>query len=412
VVASTRALTRRVLALIRAWLADDRFARSRLVVATCGAVGERPVDLAGAAVWGLVRAAQAEHPGRFLLADLDEPGWPAGVPVTAEPQVAVRGGVVLAPRLVRVTAGEHPARWDGSVLVTGGADSLGGLVARHLVTEHGVRDLVLAGPRGIGTAGAPELRDELAGLGADVRMVACDAADREALARVLAGIPGLRGVVHTAEGPAGGRHRALDADRMDAVARPKAGAAWNLHELTQDMELTAFVMFSSAAGLFGDRGRGDHAAANAFLDALAAWRHARGLPATSLAWGSWARPKGMGAPEPGAGRMGCGGTASLSVEEGLALFDAGVGIGRPVAVPIRLDLSGLEILGDALPPLLRALVRVRRRAVAGDPGPAALLGMPDRDAAVLRLVRSRAAAVLGHTGPVAADPGLPPGLRE
>ncbi|WP_346164538.1 polyketide synthase dehydratase domain-containing protein, partial [Streptomyces bangladeshensis] len=168
--AEVRAGVAAALARVQEQLADDR--PGRLVFVTRGAVAALPdeaPDPVAAAVWGLVRSAQSEHPGRFLLADL-EPG--DGAPVSAavlpgEPQTAVRDGQVLAPRLVRsvdVPAGAVPFGADDVVLVTGGTGALGRVVARHLVTEHGVRRLVLASRRG----GAGELVAELAGLGAAV----------------------------------------------------------------------------------------------------------------------------------------------------------------------------------------------------------------------------------------------------
>ncbi|NEC92810.1 beta-ketoacyl reductase, partial [Streptomyces sp. SID12501] len=221
----------------------------------------------------------------------------------------------------------------GTVLVTGASGSLGGLFARHLVSEHGVRNLLLVSRRGEAAAGASELSAELVGLGAEVSWAACDVADRGALAAVLDGIPAerpLTGVVHTAGVLDDGVIGSLTAERLSAVLRPKVDAAWNLHELTRDLGLSAFVMFSSAAGVFGGAGQGNYAAGNVFLDALAAHRNAQGLAGTSLAWGLWAETGGMGAAlgAEDVSRLGRGGVSALTAAEGLALFDAAPASGQ------------------------------------------------------------------------------------
>ncbi|NEY36891.1 KR domain-containing protein, partial [Streptomyces sp. PRKS01-65] len=244
--------------LVRAWLADDRFLSSRLLVVTRGAVtagedGAGP-DLAGAAVWGLLRSAQAEHPGRIVLADIDDdpaslPLLPA-VPASGHDQVAVRAGTVLVPRLAPLPATDTAAPApdpDGTVLVTGGTGALGALFARHLVTRRGVTRLLLTSRRGPDAPGARELAAELTALGATVHIAACDAADRTALAALLGTLPPqhpLTGVVHTAGVLDDGIVTALTPDRLAPVLRPKADAAWHLHELTRDHPLTMFVLFS------------------------------------------------------------------------------------------------------------------------------------------------------------------------
>ncbi|MFF7216947.1 SDR family NAD(P)-dependent oxidoreductase, partial [Streptomyces sp. NPDC008238] len=407
----------RVLGLVQEWLEDERFAASRLVFLTRGAVaavpGDEVADLVHAPVWGLVRSAQSENPGRFGLIDLD--GEIDADTVTAalrsgEPEVAVRAGTFLVPRLVRAVAKAGPLVLEGTVLVTGASGELGGLFARHLVSEYGVRDLLLVSRRGADAPGAAELTAELAGLGASVSWAACDVADRDALAGVLDAIPAerpLSAVVHTAGVLDDGVVGSLTAERLSAVLRPKVDAAWNLHELTRDMDLSAFVLFSSAAGVFGNAGQANYAAANSFLDALAVHRRSQGLAATSLAWGLW--DGGMAGV---ASRSGRGAVNALSEQEGLALFDTAAASPTAVLVPLKLDLAALRSQvsgGGMLPPLLSGLVRVpaRRAAKAGIGSVAeSLAGLPaaEQEAHVLELVRSEVAAVLGHAGPEGVAP--------
>ncbi|WP_290061092.1 MDR/SDR family oxidoreductase, partial [Amycolatopsis solani] len=234
----------------------------------------------------------------------------------------------------------RPLDPDGTVLVTGGTGTLGARIARHLVTAHGVRRLLLVSRRGPDAPGAPELASELTTLGAEVTIAACDAADRDALAGLLAG-RSLTGVVHTAGVLADGLVTGLDPERLADVLRPKVDAAVNLHELTRDQDLALFVLFSAAAGVFGTSGQGNYAAANTALDALAAHRRALGLPGVSLAWGLWAEASGMTGHLGTAdlARMSRGGMTGLSDAEGLALFDAAVARGETLAIPARLDLS-------------------------------------------------------------------------
>ncbi|MFE2758193.1 SDR family NAD(P)-dependent oxidoreductase, partial [Actinosynnema sp. NPDC059335] len=403
-VEQAHALTRQVLHDVRRALADD----TRLVFVTRSATG---TDLASAAAWGLVRSAQAEHPDRFLLVDHDgtdasRQALPAAVRAAfaqAEPQVLLRDGALLAARLTKTAQDATPQPLRGTALITGGFGVLGGLTARHLVTEHGVRHVVLVGRRGPATPGADELVAELAGLGATVTAAACDVADRDALAGLLATIDDLRVVVHTAGTVADAVVESLTPEQVDAVLRPKADAAWHLHELTRDLD--AFVLFSSAAGVLGSPGQANYAAANAFLDALARHRHALGLPAVSLAWGQWARESGITGhlTEADRLRLARAGLVALPTDRALALLDVGLATGSPVLVPAHLDPAA------ARTPLLRGHGR-QRRAQAPAVTPADLLGRlaglaePEQRALLLEVVNAHSAAVLGHTTPLTADP--------
>uniref|UniRef100_UPI0005BCBC29 type I polyketide synthase n=1 Tax=Streptomyces sp. NRRL F-5123 TaxID=1463856 RepID=UPI0005BCBC29 len=419
-------VTARHLGLLQDWLDDERLADSRLVTVTSGAIaalaGEDVTDLRHAALWGLVRTAQSEDPGRFVLADVDDGSvgvLPAAL-ASGEPQLALRDGSAYAPRLVR---GERlaggTAAWDrdGTVLVTGGTGSLGALVARRLVAVHGVRRLLLAGRRGPRAEGAAELAAELTAAGAEVTVAACDVADRTALADLLASIPGdrpLTAVVHTAGVLDDASIGSLTPEKLAAVWQPKAAAAWHLHELTRDLDLAAFVLFSSVIGVIGGRGQGNYAAANTFLDALARHRAARGLAATSLAWGLWDQEGGMISAMSRAdlARMSRAGVAPMPAEQGLALLDAALAAGTTFTVPARLDAAALRSRSAAgtMPPLFRDLVRTPvRRVVKGAAGPDAssgswtdtLSGLPEeeRRRQIGELVDAQIAAVLEHSGP-------------
>ncbi|MER7758027.1 SDR family NAD(P)-dependent oxidoreductase, partial [Kitasatospora sp. NPDC097643] len=421
--AAVRAALHGVLGTVQEWLADERFAASRLVLVTRGAVGAEVDDLVHAPVWGLVRSAQTENPGRLVLLDVDSPevaeGLVAGALAADEPELAVRGGEVRVPRLARAAVSPEAVPVFGSsgtVLVTGASGLLGGLVARHLVVQHGVRSLLLVSRRGADAPGAAELVAELTEAGATVAVAACDVADRDALAALLADHE-LSGVVHTAGVLDDGIVTSLTPERIDTVLRPKADAALHLHDLTAGHPLTAFVLFSSAAGTFGGPGQGNYAAANVFLDALAAQRRTAGLPATSLAWGLWADGAGMAGnlASGDADRMARSGVEGLAAAEGLALFDAAVATNAATLVPMRLDLAAVRRESTAgVLPLLRGLVRVPTRrsarvgAAAGGSELAARLSAQsaaDREQTLLGLVRTRIAAVLGYADAGEVDAG-------
>ncbi|MFJ8650633.1 type I polyketide synthase, partial [Streptomyces sp. NPDC093546] len=416
--ARVRAAAHRALECVRTWLADGRFADSTLVLLTRGAmpVGPAPVDPAGAAVWGLARSAQTEHPGRFVLLDLDPadsavPG--TGPADTDEPQLALRDGRWHAPRLTRAAASAPPPGpgatvTHGTVLVTGGTGVLGARVARHLAAEHGVRELLLVSRRGPAAPQADELLAELAEMGAHARAVACDATDREALAAVLATVPAdrpLTGVVHAAGIVDDGVVTALTPERIDAVLDAKAASALHLDALVGDVPL--FVLFSSASATFGSAGQAGYAAANAVLDAVAQRRPG----AVSVGWGLWEETSGIsaGLDETGRARINRAG-GPLTTAEALTILDAVRTGDTPHLVALHLNLPELRkaLDGDPAgqaPPLLRGLVTrsTRPGAARAMPGAASplgerltALGEVERTEFLAELVRSEAAGVLGY----------------
>ncbi|MEU0381744.1 thioester reductase domain-containing protein [Streptomyces cyaneofuscatus] len=427
--AGVREATGRALALAQRWPTDDRAADTPLVVVTRGAVsagGSGVSDLVAAPLWGLLRSAQSEMPGRIVLVDLDDD--PASVAALAaviasgEPQVAVRGGAASVPRLERTTParGGHPEAgpWNsgGTVLITGGTGALGALFARHLTRVHGVSHLLLVSRSGPAAPGAAALADDLARLGAKVTITACDTADREALAALLAAIPAehpLTGVVHTAGVLDDALIPVLSPEQLAGVLRPKVDAAWHLHELTAGHDLSAFVLFSSIAGVVGGPGQSSYAAANVFLDALAAHRAEQGLAATSLAWGLWDSAQGMGGHLSAADlkRIARTGLLPVTEEDGPRLLDTALGLRRPALVASPLDVAALRARPGETPAVFGALAPAASRASVredGD-GPGSLVqrlgSLPEgrRQEAVASFVRAQVALVLGHADPETVD---------
>ncbi|MER6531766.1 type I polyketide synthase, partial [Streptomyces sp. NPDC001508] len=473
-------LTCTVLALLQDWLADDRLRSSHLVVVTRGAgpVASDAAGVVGAPVAGplvgLLRSAQAEHPGRLTHLSLpsdppEEVPWSvlSSALASGEPQLAVGTDGVRVPRLARVqqTApatgdapnsfgppeGSAPASggsvpsvpvipFGGTVLVTGASGALGREIARHLVTVYGVRHLLLVSRGGGAAPGAAELRRELltlaeggasVGVPSNVDFVACDVGDRDALAALLASVPAERplvGVVHAAGVLDDGVLESLTPERVSRVLRPKVDAAWHLHELTRKLDLSCFVLFSSAAGVLGSAGQAAYAAGNTFLDALAEMRRAAGLPGVSLAWGPWATEGGMVGrlQRADVGRLESGGVLALDPSEGLALFDAA--LCRPEAQLLAARWSARKLRDaadrDALAPVWQRLVRPRHERRAGGlsvlPQPSEngrapedraarlrlrLAGLEprERETALLDLVRAEVASVLGFSSADAVD---------
>ncbi len=307
----------------------------------------------------------------------------------------------------------------GTAVITGGSGMVGSALARHLVDRYAVPHVMLVSRRGEGAEGIAGLVAELRDAGALVSVVACDAGDRDALAAALAGVPSrypLRGVFHAAGVLDDGLIASLTPDRVDTVLRAKVDGAWNLHELTEHVNLSAFVMFSSMAGIVGAPGQGNYAAANSFLDGLAAFRRARGLPGLSVAWGLWEQPSGMTRhlEDRDRARMSRVGLAPLPTRRALALLDGAMLTDRSMLVAARLDPAGLARDEAQLPPILNELATRRARRVIADAGSAAStsglrarmqgLTAEQRHRELVDLVCSNAATVLGHgTSDVDAD---------
>ncbi|MEU6238891.1 type I polyketide synthase, partial [Kitasatospora sp. NPDC047058] len=305
----------------------------------------------------------------------------------------------------------------GTVLITGASGALGGLVARHLAATGRAGRLLLVSRRGIDAAGMPELVADLKESGVEVTVAACDVADHDELAGVLDGVP-LTGVVHAAGAVDDGLATALSPERVETVMRPKVDAAWHLHELTRDLDLDTFVLFSSVAGVWGNPGQANYAAGNTFLDALAALRRRSGLSAASLVWGPWEHGMAGGLTDADWRRLSRQGLKPLPASDGLAMLDAAARAAVPLVVTARLDLAALQRSGE-VPPLLSGLVRptrtgVRTRRTAGRPAAGdqnalaarlAALSPGEQQDVVREVVLAQAALVLGMTGPGAVDSG-------
>ena len=389
-------------------------------------------------------AVAQEHPGvRYRAFDLFEAGADRLAQILDElaalfgddvlrPLPVTRFDVRRAPAALRyLSQARHvgkvvmtmPDAWAaGTVMITGATGMAGSALARHVVTRHDARNLVLVSRRGLDAPGAAELVTELNAAGAQVQVVACDAADPEALAKVIADIPvqrPLSGVIHAAGVLDDAVISSLTPERVEAVLRAKVDAAWNLHELTRDLDVSAFVLFSSMAGLAGASGQANYAAANSFLDGLAVHRRAHGLPAMSLAWGLWDQASAMtgalGAAD--RARFGRDGIVAMSSDEALELMDTALIVDEPFLLPAHIDLAALRVKfdGGTLPPMFVDLINAPTRRQVDDSLAAAksksallqrLEGLPEdeQQAVLLDLVRSNIAIVLGNSSPESIDP--------
>ncbi len=437
----------RALELLQAWIASVHLADAKLILLTEGAA-DLACDantLAQAALAGLVRSAIAEHPGRFGVVDLDGAeaslGALHGALASDEPELAVRAGRLLAPRLARLTAQAlrppAPLDPDGTVLITAeDVRGLGALLAGHLASEHGVKHVLLVSRAGEEREGAEELRAQLRELGCEAQIAACDVSQRARLEELLMTVAAehpLCMAVHTAGPPEDGLIESLDGERLSRALDTKVAGAIHLHELAGQVPL---ILFSSVAATIGNAGQGGSAAANAFLDALAAHRRAHGLPGVSLAWGVWeqgaeradalealvrAGENGrLESPERTAQAGGLDdasmrahlarqGLLALSRAQGLELFDLARGADRPLLLAARWDTATLRTRAKAgtLPAVLRELSggSSRRASAAGASLAATLAAAPEAEwnDIVVALVRGHIADVIGLDSPAAVD---------
>uniref|UniRef100_A0AAU3HR22 Type I polyketide synthase n=1 Tax=Streptomyces sp. NBC_01393 TaxID=2903851 RepID=A0AAU3HR22_9ACTN len=399
----------RALEVARRLLAEPRLEQAELVWVTGGGVVHAPV-------WGLIRAVRSEYPERSVrlvgVEDLSE-DLERVLAVAGEPELVVRGGEIRVPRLVRASSGD--SGWTGfadggRVLVTGGTGELGRALAGHLVREHGVRHLVLTSRRGLDAPGAEELVAELSAAGAEsVQVVACDVTDRGQLRTLLTeGERSWTGIFHLAAVLDDGVLSAQTSERLATVWGPKAAAAGHLDELSRELglDLAAFVLFSSAAGVLGGAGQANYAAANTYVDALAVRRRADGLPGVSLSWGLW-QQAGIGLTstlgQAEIARLRRSGVGALTERQALAALDAALTRSADAhLVPVKLELAALQRDAAEVPGLLRGLVRpVRRRAGEVAVAPSGLrerlVALPEaeRVSVLTGVVRREAAVVLG-----------------
>jgi pimaricinolide synthase PimS1 len=348
--AAVRRITGEVLRVLQHWLRRHTD-EDRLAVVTTGAIAmpdEDVTNLAGAAVWGLVRAAQSEHPGRLVLVDTDHSLSIDDIG-EEQTQLVIRNGSSYEADMVAVeeTAAAALDLRGATVLITGGTGMAGSLIAKHVSAAYSPARIVMLSRRGPQAPGAPELVGDLSGSYVQARVIACDVSQRDEIAAVLQDIPRAEpiAVIHAAGILDDGGIDSMTQQRMESVLASKADAALHLHELTGDRDVRAFIMFSSIAGILGTAGQANYAAANAVLDGLATHRRAQGLHGQSLAWGWWAQEsdltKSLG--DSGAARLRRIGLVPMTADETLAIFDNALRNDNGVLVTARLDRGAIPL---------------------------------------------------------------------
>ena len=416
---------------IQHWLADESKADSRLALITAGRDGHRArashPTRPPAAIWGLVRSAQSEHPGRFALIDSDgseasERALPAALALGG-------GGAPARPargqgrwrRASPARSGEARTETraaidpERTVLITGATGGLGALSPATWSSATAPATCSWSAAAAPRRRARRSCRRSSRSWAPRRRSPPATSPTARRSEKLLASIPAehpLGAVVHSAGALADGTVESLGAEQLERVFAPKADAAWHLHELTADLDLSAFVLFSSAAGTLGGPGQANYAAANVFLDALAQRRRAEGLRRDLDRLGPLGareRHDSRASSEADLARMRRGGVEALSDERGLALFDAALGAGRATALAVPLDTAGLRAMASAgaLPPIFSGLVRVpQRRSAASGSLAAKLATLPEaeREGYVLDLVRGEVAAVLGHASAAEVEP--------
>lgn len=397
---------------LRKVVADCPLATQRRWVLLSGALTASPGDvprLAHAPLVGLLRAARTEHgsaaPATLDLDAVSDERLAEALAIGGEPEVALRGGARLVPRLVRLS---DPTRGDaapslapegaGPIVVTGGTTGIGAALARHLVRARGVRDLVLTSRRGSDAPGVDGLLAELVELGARVRVVACDVSNPTELDALLASLadgPPIEGIVHSAGVLDDALLAETSPERLARVFRPKIDAAWLLHQRSK----APLVLYSSVSGVVGTVGQSAYAAANTWMDALAALRRSEGLPAVSIAWGAWS-DAGMFAQLPPAerARLQRSGLVPFSTADGLAAFDQAEQAGEALVVACAFDAEAIRNRPEGPPALMRLLVPTSSSA----PPPVREVA-PD----FLLLARREIAIGFGLAGPSSLPPDEP-----